>query len=470
MKVTIFYSWQSDLPNSTNRGFIQRALEKAVQSIKAQEELVIEPCLERDTAGVSGTPDIASTIFRKIDESHVFVADLSVINPKIRNGRKTPNPNVLLELGYAAKTLTWDNVICVFNTAFGKTDDLPFDLRLRRMALYSVSEDQESKAEEREKLASILHAALQPILLRLNQQVHEDATPKPLTPQQASAKVKEYLADDRCRIPLGELVMDLGSSLAQQTVGPDFPAEITGRLTEEDIRQRIERYWEISQVTQAVMVAGCFFGTKAHQRLWIDLLQRVANPPGERNGRVVLLGLRRFPALLLLYSGGIAAVAAEHYDTLLALLTTPKVFDPYEPDQPLLCALSAHRVIDRDSFNKAMGQNRYAPLSEHLFSVLREPLRTLLPDDRQYQKCFDRFEYMKCLLEAAVTGDPQAIGSFGWRWKYRDQDVMKEIEEEEARLGASWPPYQVGWFQGQREQFVAAKDKVIGVVARLGWH
>src|SRR5262245_6229364 len=135
MKVTVFYSWQSDLPNNTNRGFIQRALEKAIESIKAQEELVIEPCLERDTAGVSGTPDIASTIFRKIDECHIFVGDVSIINPKTRSRRKTPNPNVLLELGYAAKKLTWDNVICVFNTASGKLGELPFDLRLRRMAL-----------------------------------------------------------------------------------------------------------------------------------------------------------------------------------------------------------------------------------------------------------------------------------------------------------------------------------------------
>jgi hypothetical protein len=49
MKVTIFYSWQSDLPNNTNRSFIERALEKAIASIKAEGELVIRPDLERDT-------------------------------------------------------------------------------------------------------------------------------------------------------------------------------------------------------------------------------------------------------------------------------------------------------------------------------------------------------------------------------------------------------------------------------------
>src|ERR1019366_9830222 len=98
--------------------------------------------------------------------------------------RRTPNPNVLLELGYAAKRLTWDNVICVFNTAFGKTEDLPFDLRHRRMCVYSTAKEDEIKAEERDKLASRFQQALQPILQRIDKQVQEDAVPKALTPDQ----------------------------------------------------------------------------------------------------------------------------------------------------------------------------------------------------------------------------------------------------------------------------------------------
>ncbi|HEY1376485.1 MAG TPA: hypothetical protein VGF55_06805 [Gemmataceae bacterium] len=31
---TVFYSWQSDLPNATNRGFIQDALERAARDIR----------------------------------------------------------------------------------------------------------------------------------------------------------------------------------------------------------------------------------------------------------------------------------------------------------------------------------------------------------------------------------------------------------------------------------------------------
>jgi hypothetical protein len=45
----IFYSWQSDLPNATNRSFIQRALENVAKSIKIDDTIDVEPVIDRDT-------------------------------------------------------------------------------------------------------------------------------------------------------------------------------------------------------------------------------------------------------------------------------------------------------------------------------------------------------------------------------------------------------------------------------------
>ena len=470
MKVTIFYSWQSDLPNNTNRGLIERALQKAIDSIKADAETVLEPCLERDTAGVPGTPDIATTIFRKIDECQVFVGDVSIINAASAD-RKMPNPNVLLELGYAARAVSWDNVICVFNTAYGDVSDLPFDLRLRRMCTYAVTAEQAVKADERDKLAAKFKEALVPVLRRFAVKVQEDAAPKAMTPEAGSARVKEYLADDRHRIALSDLVIGQGNDLAQRIVGPEFPVNVPSRLTEDDIKQRVQQYEDISRVSRAIMMAGCYYGTAGHEKLWIDLLQRVANPPGERNGSVALLDLRRYPALLLLYSGGIAAVAGEHHATLLGLLTKPKVTNQRRgSDEPPLRLLTTHEVIEKELANQLWGQRWYAPVSEHIFGLLRESFRVLLSDDRQYQRCFDRFEYLRSLLDVDVLGDVQSVGCYGWRWKHPEEDVRKEIEAEERAVGRNWSPYRVGWFSGHREGFMAAKKKVDDVVARLGWH
>ncbi len=138
-KRTIFYSWQSDLPEEGNREFIQKALDGAVQEIDDKGELKIEPVVERDTKGVPGSPDIANTILSRIDNCSVFVADVSIVNPDARS-RKTPNPNVMIELGYALKALGDTKILMVQNGAYGIFKELPFDLTGRRVLSYKLEE------------------------------------------------------------------------------------------------------------------------------------------------------------------------------------------------------------------------------------------------------------------------------------------------------------------------------------------
>src|SRR5438270_6437159 len=109
----VFYSWQSDLPNATNRGFIQKALENAAKAIRDDDTVQVEPVVDRDTVGVPGAPDIASTIFAKIDQAQIFVCDVSIVDASAR--RPAPNPNVLIELGYARRALGHDKVILAMN-------------------------------------------------------------------------------------------------------------------------------------------------------------------------------------------------------------------------------------------------------------------------------------------------------------------------------------------------------------------
>jgi hypothetical protein len=159
MKRNIFYSWQSDLPNSTNRGFIQTALDRALRNILKDESEAVEPALDRDTLGEQGSPEIAQSIFAKITLSDVFVCDVSIVNANTLN-RPTPNPNVLVELGYAVAQLGWQRVLLIQNTHFGGPESLPFDLRGRRIICYTQSETQTDRALERGALTGRLEAAL----------------------------------------------------------------------------------------------------------------------------------------------------------------------------------------------------------------------------------------------------------------------------------------------------------------------
>ena len=164
MEAKIFYSWQSDSPNATNRSLIQDALEAAAKAIRRDGTTSVEPVVDRDTAAVAGSPDIVATIFRKIGDAAIFVADVSLINvPQSEGQRLTPNPNVLVELGFAIATLGWSRVILVCNKAFGGPEDLPFDLRQRRAVCYRSLETDSSRAEPRKQLTTSLQDRLQEI-------------------------------------------------------------------------------------------------------------------------------------------------------------------------------------------------------------------------------------------------------------------------------------------------------------------
>ena len=146
----VFYSWQSDRPNATNRGLILDALERGLRDLRRDPSMEQELILERDTNGDPGAPHIAETILRKIDRATLFIADVSFIGEA--GGRPTPNPNVLVELGYAIAQLGWDRLVLVFNDAFGRVEDLPFDLRHRRVLAYRSQLEDGERAGPRQGL------------------------------------------------------------------------------------------------------------------------------------------------------------------------------------------------------------------------------------------------------------------------------------------------------------------------------
>lgn len=157
----VFYSWQSDSPGNTNRNLISTALDKAIEEVRSDKSIEVEPVIDRDTLGLSGSPDISQSIFSKIDQSSAFVCDVSILDSEAK--KPSPNPNVLIELGYAVKVLGWNRVILVMNTEYGKPEHLPFDLRSRRVLTYSVSTDAAEKAPVRNSLRKTLVVALKSI-------------------------------------------------------------------------------------------------------------------------------------------------------------------------------------------------------------------------------------------------------------------------------------------------------------------
>lgn len=151
---TIFYSWQSDLNKNRNLYFIRESIDKAVKL--AHESESVEAVRDEATMDVTGSPDIVQTLLSKIEACDMFIADVSLCYEHNDNKgvKKSPNPNVLIELGYAAHILGWDRIICVFNDEYGEPKDLPFDIEHNRLARYKLTGI--SRREASCKLAGII--------------------------------------------------------------------------------------------------------------------------------------------------------------------------------------------------------------------------------------------------------------------------------------------------------------------------
>lgn len=165
-QITIFYSWQSDLPGSETRNIIQDSIKDAVRLLRDTVDIEAD----RDTKGEFGSPDIAQTIFSKIDDCNIFVADVSAVcryEATDKDGNKKvkymPNPNVMLELGYATHVVGWDNVICVLNADYGAPEDMPFDIASRRLTPFSLK-DGKSKGEIKRYIKGVIQDTVENIL------------------------------------------------------------------------------------------------------------------------------------------------------------------------------------------------------------------------------------------------------------------------------------------------------------------
>ena len=133
----VFYSWQSDSPHSINKDFIRKALQAAIDNVNNDCSLNITLSLDEDAREEPGMTDIPRTLLEKIENCGIFVADFTFVadTSRLLNGKKRkllPNPNVMLETGYMAKSQRWEQIVGVINTAFGLPKNLPFDIHHRQ--------------------------------------------------------------------------------------------------------------------------------------------------------------------------------------------------------------------------------------------------------------------------------------------------------------------------------------------------
>ncbi len=142
---TLFYSWQMDVDVRCNKNLIREAL---LAVVKDPANVQDSPRFESGMETTAGTPEVATVMFEKIRGCAIFVADTTLVGRITttvdgeEHVKKTLNPNVAVEMGFAAAHTGWDRIICIMNEAadFGTRNEQAFDVRNRRYPIdYSLT-------------------------------------------------------------------------------------------------------------------------------------------------------------------------------------------------------------------------------------------------------------------------------------------------------------------------------------------
>jgi hypothetical protein len=303
--------------------------------------------------------------------------------------------------------------------------------------------------------------------------LHDANAPRPLSTSIAIATAKRYLAEPTAKIRLHDLVFQQVERVHDAQLDKSFPLNVD--LTAEQALGQTRRYEALVSTLLALVVTGCYWGDDTHADLWVHAVERTGNVP-TAPGYDWAVKLRRYPALILLYGGGLAAMAAKKYSTVAALLQRP-IERKDGGETPLLLNIQPFAIMQNNVGHLLPGMDRHhTPLSDHLYTYLRDCLRPFLADDALYDAIFDEFEYLMALvamdLSIQVLRSPRAsFGRFAWKGRnLLGAAKLSSLEKAVEDAGDQWPPLIAGLFGRDLVRLIKAKLALREMIDSFGWH
>lgn len=168
MNYTVFFAYQTDIDEKYGKAFVQSAVESAIEKFKKNG---INITLDFGFRGTPGTPPLLDEMLKKSSQADMVIVDMSFTSSKIWSDAKrfrlfgreirilnnvkdkiSPNPNVLLETGFAWAQKGTYRTLMVMNEAFGNASQLPVDLKGFRWGIrYNLDENNYTQNEKIKK-------------------------------------------------------------------------------------------------------------------------------------------------------------------------------------------------------------------------------------------------------------------------------------------------------------------------------
>ena len=279
-------------------------------------------------------------------------------------------------------------------------------------------------------------------------QVPDGPAPSPSDEQESLVNsVKELLSESRHRIALDDLATAETRTALAAMASEAFPV-YTPTLDSNAFAKRLNQYERAIDRLIPIVVLIARWGTGEHQEVLRNVIARLADSIDVRGGTTLWLRMRWYPVMLLMYYGGIAAVAADNYRSLSSLLMS-RLHAPYSgTDFHAAVVHEVEAILELrrlNMFETLPGHERqYVPISEYLYQALQPRTEDLIFLGANYEDAFDRFEILHSLIYSN-TAHLNAEGVWGppgrfW-WKHSSSKASSPFEaliREADEEGPDW--------------------------------
>lgn len=273
--------------------------------------------------------------------------------------------------------------------------------------------------------------------------IEELSSPHPLSPELAVASMKRFLASPDQRIRLNDLIESSLNQAADSTAGGKFDIQNMPTPTAESIADYLRAYESAYSTVLSIAPVAGRWAEDDHYHVWGSALERLSTNP-DRSGDPVLIALKTYPAILLLYALGMGALASDRLP-FLGRLFDIRVSGGGMDGQSvsILSALFAARKLPTALWGTSLKDGSWDrfTLNHWIFDLLRESMRQVEPSDEQYSLIFDRFEILLALAFPRRHGGRHywnPLGMFLHRRGNRIR-ILDEITNSISSLGRGSP-------------------------------
>lgn len=242
--------------------------------------------------------------------------------------------------------------------------------------------------------------------------------PHPLSTKTAVATVKKYLAEDKYRIRLYDLINDEASRVIDR-LNSNGLLDTNGDVSSAAITEKVRKYESTCKQLIAMAFTSGQWGSNQTSDIW-QRVQQTLYSVTKSGGTVILLEYQRYPITLVTYAACLGAVLSRNFTFINTILQT-KLRKENEHDGtkalyvvPPFCMLQHPKPWG--ALLEGMSDRKF-PLNDWLHNSLRDCLSESFSSPDEFTLAFDTVEILLALSfgKYLSSNDWRPPGCYGYR-------------------------------------------------------